>query len=33
VRLRKIDAPLGREGADIPLTERGAIKDPTLHVH
>jgi formate dehydrogenase alpha subunit len=33
VRLRKVDAPLGREGADIPLTERGAIKDPTLHVH
>ncbi|MFQ3567780.1 MAG: formate dehydrogenase subunit alpha [Aggregatilineales bacterium] len=33
VRLRKVDAPPGREGADIPLTERGAIKDPTLHVH
>lgn len=33
VRLRKADAPPGREGADIPLTERGAIKDPTLHVH
>jgi formate dehydrogenase alpha subunit len=33
VRLRKVDAPQDREGADIPLLERGAIKDPIAHVH
>ncbi|MBL8133302.1 MAG: formate dehydrogenase subunit alpha [Anaerolineae bacterium] len=32
VRLRKVEAPQ-REGADIPLTERGAIKEPTRYVH
>ncbi|MBK8019921.1 MAG: formate dehydrogenase subunit alpha [Chloroflexi bacterium] len=32
VRLRKGDAP-EREGGDIPLSERGAIKEPTRHVH
>jgi formate dehydrogenase alpha subunit len=33
VRLRKTEAPAAREGADTPLLERGAIKDPTQHVH
>jgi predicted molibdopterin-dependent oxidoreductase YjgC len=33
VKLRKVDAPANRDGATIPLTERGAIKDPTSHVH
>ena len=33
VRLRKVEAPPDREGADIPLAERGAIKDPVRHVH
>ena len=32
VQLRKADAP-DREGTDVPLDERGAIKDPTQHVH
>ncbi len=32
VKLRKVDAPK-REGADIELTERGAIKDPTHYIH
>jgi formate dehydrogenase alpha subunit len=32
VKLRKVDAPL-REGADIPLHERGTIKDPTHYAH
>lgn len=33
VRLSKTEAPAAREGADTPLLERGAIKDPTQHVH
>ena len=32
VKLRKAEAPQ-REGADVPLTERGAIKSPTRYVH
>jgi anaerobic selenocysteine-containing dehydrogenase len=32
VRLRKVDAPQ-RDGADVPLDERGAIKEPTKFVH
>jgi len=32
VRLRKTDMPV-RAGADAPLDERGAIKDPTKYVH
>ncbi len=32
VKLRKVEAP-EREGADIPLNERGAIKEPTRYVH
>ena len=32
VQLRKTDTPT-REGADIPLDERGAIKDPTRYIH
>ena len=32
VRLRKADAPQ-RDGADVPLDERGAIKEPTRYVH
>jgi anaerobic selenocysteine-containing dehydrogenase len=32
VSLRKVDAP-AREGHDVPLEERGAIKDPTKFVH
>jgi len=33
VRLRKVDAPADRPGAELPLAERGAIKDPLSHVH
>ncbi|RPI99396.1 MAG: formate dehydrogenase subunit alpha, partial [Chloroflexi bacterium] len=33
VRIAKTDPPTGRDGADIPLLERGAIKDPLKHVH
>ena len=33
VKLRKASAPAGREGTDIALMERGAIKDPNRHVH
>ncbi|MFN8380182.1 MAG: formate dehydrogenase subunit alpha [Anaerolineae bacterium] len=33
VRLRKTDAPPQREGADLPLNQRGAIKEPTSWVH
>jgi anaerobic selenocysteine-containing dehydrogenase len=33
VRLRKAEAPPQREGADVPLNERGAIKEPTYWVH
>lgn len=33
VRLSKTEAPAAREGADTPLLERGAIKDPTQQVH
>lgn len=33
VRLSKTEAPAARAGADTPLLERGAIKDPTQHVH
>jgi formate dehydrogenase alpha subunit len=33
VKLRKVDAPAGREGRGTPLTERGAIKEPTTWVH
>jgi formate dehydrogenase alpha subunit len=33
VKLHKAPAPAGREGTDIPLMERGAIKDPNRHVH
>jgi formate dehydrogenase alpha subunit len=33
VKLRKASAPAGRDGTDIPLMERGAIKDPNRHVH
>ena len=32
VNLRKVDAPQ-RDGKDIPLTKRGAIKDPIQYVH
>ena len=32
VKLRKVDAP-ERDGSDIPLEERGAIKNPTKFVH
>jgi predicted molibdopterin-dependent oxidoreductase YjgC len=32
VKLRKVDAP-EREGAQTPLNQRGAIKDPTRFVH
>lgn len=32
VRIHKVDAPQ-REGVDLPLSERGAIKEPTQHVH
>jgi predicted molibdopterin-dependent oxidoreductase YjgC len=32
VRLRKTATPQ-REGADIPLEERGTIKDPVRYVH
>lgn len=32
VKLKKVDAP-ERDGADMPLDERGAIKDPTRFVH
>ena len=32
VKLQKVDAP-DREGTDLPLEERGAIKDPTWFVH
>jgi formate dehydrogenase alpha subunit len=32
VNLKKVDAP-ERDGTDEPLTERGAIKDPTKYVH
>jgi predicted molibdopterin-dependent oxidoreductase YjgC len=32
VKLKKVDPP-GREGTDIPLEERGAIKEPTRYVH
>jgi len=33
VRLSKTEAPAARAGADTPLLERGAIKDPTQHIH
>jgi predicted molibdopterin-dependent oxidoreductase YjgC len=33
VKLRKAEAPSGREGTDVPLAERGAIKEPTRYVH
>jgi formate dehydrogenase alpha subunit len=33
VRLRKVEAPPQRDGADVPLEERGAIKEPTRFVH
>ncbi|MEJ2148726.1 MAG: formate dehydrogenase subunit alpha, partial [Chloroflexota bacterium] len=33
VQVEKTDAPEGREGADIPLTERGAIQDRAAQVH
>jgi formate dehydrogenase alpha subunit len=33
VRLRKADAPPQRDGADVPLEARGAIKEPTRFVH
>jgi predicted molibdopterin-dependent oxidoreductase YjgC len=33
VKLRKVDAPADRAGIEIPLTERGAIKDPLSHIH
>jgi formate dehydrogenase alpha subunit len=32
VKLKKVDPP-GREGTDVPLEERGAIKEPTRYVH
>ena len=32
VRLRKAEAPQ-RDGADVPLNERGAIKSPTQYIH
>lgn len=32
VQVRKVDTPQ-REGADLPLSERGAIKDPLKYVH
>lgn len=32
VKLQKVDAP-ERDGADLPLNQRGAIKDPTWFVH
>ena len=30
VKLRKANAPTGRAGTDAPLSERGAIKNPTM---
>lgn len=33
VKLRKADPPLHRDGADVPLEDRGAIKEPTRFVH
>lgn len=33
VRLRKVEGPPDRAGADRPLLEQGVIKDPTGHVH
>jgi formate dehydrogenase alpha subunit len=33
VRVNKAQAPEGREGSDIPLTERGAISDRARQVH
>ncbi len=33
VKLRKADRPTGREGTDVPLEDRGAIKEPTYYVH
>jgi len=33
VKLRKADRPAGREGSDVPLEDRGAIKEPTYYVH
>lgn len=33
VRLRKTSAPPERAGADIPLSQRGTIKDPLSNVH
>lgn len=33
VRVEKTDPPVGREGVDIPLTERGAITDRAQQVH
>jgi predicted molibdopterin-dependent oxidoreductase YjgC len=33
VRLRKAEAPPQRDGADVPLEARGAIKEPTRFVH
>ncbi len=32
VNIRKVDAPQ-RDGVDVPLAERGAIKEPTKYVH
>jgi hypothetical protein len=33
VKLRKVSAPADRAGADVPLEDRGAIKEPTRFVH
>jgi predicted molibdopterin-dependent oxidoreductase YjgC len=33
VQVEKTDAPEGREGADVPLTARGAIQDRAAQVH
>ncbi|MBI5960139.1 MAG: hypothetical protein HY866_15470, partial [Chloroflexi bacterium] len=33
VRLRKVEVPLDRAGAEIPFNERGTIKDPLSNVH
>jgi predicted molibdopterin-dependent oxidoreductase YjgC len=33
VKIAKTDPPAEREGAEIPLLERGTIKDPLQHIH
>jgi formate dehydrogenase major subunit len=33
VRIEKTAPPAERAGADVPLSERGTIKDPLQHIH